>query len=68
MIFWEVDILEVDISGVDILGVDILRLTPTDKLSEHQGPWSAPHLVSVLGFCLLLYLSLNFSLLEHPQD
>ena len=49
---------------------DILRneSASTDKLSEHQGPWSAPHLVSVLGFCLLLYLSLNFALLEHPQD
>ena len=24
--------------------------------------------MSVLGFCLVLYLSLNFALLEHPQD
>ena len=49
---------------------DILRneSASTDKLSEHQGSWSAPHLVSVLGFCLLLYLSLKFAVLEHPQD
>ena len=35
---------------------DILRneSASTDKLSEHNGPWSAPHLVSVLGLCLLL--------------
>ena len=49
----------------DILGNESAS---TNKLSEHQGPWSAPHLVSVLRFCLLLYLSLNFALLEHPQD
>ena len=24
----------------------------TGKLNEHQAPWSAPHLVSVLGLCL----------------
>ena len=40
---------------------DILRneSASTDQSSEHQGPWSAPHLVSVLALCLLLYLSLN---------
>ena len=40
----------------------------TDKSSEHQGPWSAPHFVSVLVLSLLLYLSLNFALQEHPRD
>ena len=35
------------------------------KSSKHHGPWSAPHLVSVLP---LLYLSFNFALREHPQN
>ena len=43
---------------------DILRneTASTDKSSEHQGPWSAPHLMSVLVLCLLLCSSLNFAL------
>ena len=47
---------------------DILRneSASNDESSEHQGPWSAPHLVSVLVLCLLLYSSFNFALQEHP--
>ena len=47
---------------------DILRneSASTDKPSEHKGPWSAPHLVSVLVLCLLLYSSLNFALSQGP--
>ena len=49
---------------------DILRneSASTDKSSEHHCPWSAPHLVSVLVLCLLLYSSLNFALREHRRD
>ena len=46
---------------------DILRneSASTDKWT--QMPLVGPSL-SVFGVCLLLYLSLNFALLEHPQD
>ena len=49
---------------------DILRNESAlnNELSEHHGPWSAPHLVNVLVLCLLLYSSLNFALQEHPRD
>ena len=57
-------------STVKVGCFDILRNenASTDMLSKHQGPLSAPHLVGVVGLCLLLYLSLNFALWEHPQD
>ena len=40
---------------------DILR-SKTALSSKQHGPWSAPHFVSVLVLCLLLYSSLNFAL------
>ena len=33
----------------------------SDKSGEHHSPWSAPHLVSALVLCLILYLSFNFA-------
>ena len=49
--------------------VDILRneSVSTNKSSEHDSLWLAPHLVSVLVLCLLLYLSLNFALESTPE-
>ena len=48
---------------------DILRneSASTNKSSEHHGPWLAPHLVTVLVLCLLLYSSFELCTLRTPQ-